>query len=365
MLMRFVRSATMQAVGQDYVRTAAAKGLTRNAALIRHGLPNVGLSVITVLGLQVAGIIVGAVVIEQLFSLPGHRADAGRRRERARPAQGAGRAARAHRLRARDRLRRRPGAPGHRPPAAGGDVTDAPCGRWSRARREERRAAVALDVAATPVGPVHRSVRPHRRRGRRGHGDHRRASGRPSTRGRSRSRPLGAPRAGRICSAPTDRDATSSSLLMAGSRTTVLVAVGAGVIATVIGSGPGRARRADRAVDARIGRRVRRHPDRLPGADHRDDDQRGVGRFARRRDLVGRHRVRRQHRPRHPTRAAPCAAQRLRAGRPRVRTHPAAEPRGATCCRTSRRCSSCSSRGAWPWRSSPRPACRTSGSARR
>jgi peptide/nickel transport system permease protein len=71
MLMRFVRSATMQAVGQDYVRTAAAKGLTRNAALIRHGLPNVGLSVITVLGLQVAGIIVGAVVIEQLFTLPG------------------------------------------------------------------------------------------------------------------------------------------------------------------------------------------------------------------------------------------------------------------------------------------------------
>ncbi|MFB8388320.1 ABC transporter permease [Microbacterium sp. NPDC055910] len=71
MLLRFVRSATLQAVGQDFVRTAAAKGLTRNAALIRHGLPVVGLSVITVLGLQVAGIIVGAVVIEQLFTLPG------------------------------------------------------------------------------------------------------------------------------------------------------------------------------------------------------------------------------------------------------------------------------------------------------
>ncbi|WP_336625826.1 MULTISPECIES: ABC transporter permease [unclassified Microbacterium] len=71
MLMRFVRSATLQATGQDFVRTAAAKGLTRTQALVRHGLPSVGLSIITVLGLQVAGIIVGAVVIEQLFSLPG------------------------------------------------------------------------------------------------------------------------------------------------------------------------------------------------------------------------------------------------------------------------------------------------------
>ncbi|MEV7694209.1 ABC transporter permease [Microbacterium sp. NPDC089189] len=71
MLLRFVRSATLQAVGQDYVRTAAAQGLTRTRALLRHGLPNVGLSVISVLGLQVAGIIVGAVVIEQLFTLPG------------------------------------------------------------------------------------------------------------------------------------------------------------------------------------------------------------------------------------------------------------------------------------------------------
>lgn len=71
MLMRFVRSATLQAVGQDYVRTAAAKGLTQTRALLQHGLPNVALSVVTVLGLQVAGIVVGSVVIEQLFSLPG------------------------------------------------------------------------------------------------------------------------------------------------------------------------------------------------------------------------------------------------------------------------------------------------------
>jgi peptide/nickel transport system permease protein len=71
MLMRFVRSATLQAAGQDFVRTAAAKGLTKTRALIQHGIPAVGLSIITVLGLQVAGIIVGSVVIEQLFTLPG------------------------------------------------------------------------------------------------------------------------------------------------------------------------------------------------------------------------------------------------------------------------------------------------------
>lgn len=71
MLLRFVRSATLQARGQDFVRTAAAKGLSRNRALIRHGIPAVGLSIVTVLGLQVAGIVVGAVVIEQLFTLPG------------------------------------------------------------------------------------------------------------------------------------------------------------------------------------------------------------------------------------------------------------------------------------------------------
>ncbi|WP_417508375.1 ABC transporter permease [Microbacterium sp.] len=71
MLLRFVRSATLQARGQDFVRTAAAKGLTRNRALIQHGIPAVGLSIVTVLGLQVAGIVVGSVVIEQLFTLPG------------------------------------------------------------------------------------------------------------------------------------------------------------------------------------------------------------------------------------------------------------------------------------------------------
>ena len=71
MLMRFVRSATLQATGEDFVRTAASKGLTRSQALVRHGLPTVRLSIVTVLGIQIAGIVVGAVVIEQVFTLPG------------------------------------------------------------------------------------------------------------------------------------------------------------------------------------------------------------------------------------------------------------------------------------------------------
>jgi peptide/nickel transport system permease protein len=70
-ILRFTRSATLDALGQDYVRTAAAKGLTRTQAVIRHGLPNVMLSVVSVLGVQIAGLIVGAVLVEQLFALPG------------------------------------------------------------------------------------------------------------------------------------------------------------------------------------------------------------------------------------------------------------------------------------------------------
>lgn len=70
-LLRFIRSAALEAMGHDYVRTAAAKGLTKTRALISHGMPNVALTVVSVLALQVAGLLVGAVIIEQLFTLPG------------------------------------------------------------------------------------------------------------------------------------------------------------------------------------------------------------------------------------------------------------------------------------------------------
>ena len=70
-VLRFTRSAALEALGQDYVRTAASKGMTTTRALVTHGLPNVLLSVVSVLGIQIAGLIVGAVIVEQLFQLPG------------------------------------------------------------------------------------------------------------------------------------------------------------------------------------------------------------------------------------------------------------------------------------------------------
>jgi peptide/nickel transport system permease protein len=70
-ILRFTRSATLGVLGADHLRTAAAVGLTRNQALVRHGLPAVSLTVLAVLGVQIAGLLVGAVVVEQVFSLPG------------------------------------------------------------------------------------------------------------------------------------------------------------------------------------------------------------------------------------------------------------------------------------------------------
>lgn len=68
---RFVRSATLAALSAEHVRTAMSQGHTRLGALIRHGLPGVGLSIVSIMGVQLAELLVGAVVIEQLFSLPG------------------------------------------------------------------------------------------------------------------------------------------------------------------------------------------------------------------------------------------------------------------------------------------------------
>lgn len=70
-LIRYVRSAFLEVLGEDYVRTARAVGWTRAGALARHGVRNAALSLVTVLGLQLAGVLVGAIVIERVFVLPG------------------------------------------------------------------------------------------------------------------------------------------------------------------------------------------------------------------------------------------------------------------------------------------------------
>ncbi|MCA9834105.1 MAG: ABC transporter permease [Thermomicrobiales bacterium] len=70
-LMRFTRSAVLETLNQDYVRTARAKGLKPSKVVRRHVLPNAGIPVLTVVGIQVAGLLGGAVIVEQIFALPG------------------------------------------------------------------------------------------------------------------------------------------------------------------------------------------------------------------------------------------------------------------------------------------------------
>ena len=70
-LTRYVRSAVLEIMREDFLRTARAKGLTSNAALVRHGLRNAGIPVMTVVGVQLATMLVGAVVIERVFVIPG------------------------------------------------------------------------------------------------------------------------------------------------------------------------------------------------------------------------------------------------------------------------------------------------------
>lgn len=70
-LTRYIRSAVMDVMGQDFMRTARSKGMSFNRALIIHGLRNAALPVLTVTGLQLTTLIIGAVVIEQVFVIPG------------------------------------------------------------------------------------------------------------------------------------------------------------------------------------------------------------------------------------------------------------------------------------------------------
>lgn len=70
-LLRYVRAATLDVLGSDYIRTARALGASFPEALIRHGLRNGAAPVISILGIELASTFLGAVVVERVFSLPG------------------------------------------------------------------------------------------------------------------------------------------------------------------------------------------------------------------------------------------------------------------------------------------------------
>ncbi|MFP4043943.1 MAG: ABC transporter permease [Rhodosalinus sp.] len=70
-LARVMRSSLIDILGEDFMRTARAKGLTRRQALWRHGVRNALIPVLTIIGLQFAFLLAGAIIIEQVFYLPG------------------------------------------------------------------------------------------------------------------------------------------------------------------------------------------------------------------------------------------------------------------------------------------------------
>jgi peptide/nickel transport system permease protein len=70
-LTRYVRSAVMEVMSEDYLRTARSKGLGKMQALVKHGLRNASIPVLTVTSVQLAALIIGAVVIERVFVIPG------------------------------------------------------------------------------------------------------------------------------------------------------------------------------------------------------------------------------------------------------------------------------------------------------
>jgi len=70
-LARIMRSSVLDTLDQDYIRTARAKGLTRKQAIWRHALRNAMIPVLTIIGMQFSFLLAGAIIIENVFFLPG------------------------------------------------------------------------------------------------------------------------------------------------------------------------------------------------------------------------------------------------------------------------------------------------------
>jgi peptide/nickel transport system permease protein len=68
---RMTRASVLDVLHQDFIRTANAKGLSRRAVLTRHALPNAVVPILTVAGIVAGSLLGGAVIVEQVFSIPG------------------------------------------------------------------------------------------------------------------------------------------------------------------------------------------------------------------------------------------------------------------------------------------------------
>ena len=71
LIARITRTSVLEVLGEDYIRTARAKGLTDRVVLMRHALRNAAVPIVTVIGIGVALLIGGVVVTESVFSIPG------------------------------------------------------------------------------------------------------------------------------------------------------------------------------------------------------------------------------------------------------------------------------------------------------
>ncbi|MFT4044029.1 MAG: ABC transporter permease [Gordonia sp. (in: high G+C Gram-positive bacteria)] len=71
LLSRYVRSAALDVLREDYMRTAWAKGFGRTRAFLRHGARNSAIPVVTVLGLQIASLLIDTIIVERVFVIPG------------------------------------------------------------------------------------------------------------------------------------------------------------------------------------------------------------------------------------------------------------------------------------------------------
>jgi peptide/nickel transport system permease protein len=71
LVMRLLRSSMLDVLGTEYIRTAQAKGLADRVVVLRHALKNAMIPVVTIMGLQLNGLLGGAVITEQIFGVPG------------------------------------------------------------------------------------------------------------------------------------------------------------------------------------------------------------------------------------------------------------------------------------------------------